>query len=129
MHRGIIFTATWTFRHVRAVCFVTRFSHTHFVMSHENTSNIPSRIWNVNTGSCDAVLGGHSGTIGALHVMPPRHLSNDLIGKGRGDEETHSNNSPLIVSGSGDATARVWRRGGREEGDEWACLAVLEGHA
>lgn len=82
------------------------------------------RIWDPATGECDAVLGGHGGTVGALCVIPcPRDRHN------AGDRRrTAPNAEELIVSGSGDATVRVWSRASWAEVGEWTCLAVLEGH-
>lgn len=78
-----------------------------------------SRIWNPRNGTCDAVLGGHSGTVGALFVLCPG--SRDSGDPGMEGEE-------IIVSGSGDATVRLWGRTRKEDGETWACLAALEGH-
>eukprot|EP00904_Undaria_pinnatifida_P007038 jgi/Undpi1/3464/HiC_scaffold_16.g06836.m1 len=81
------------------------------------------RIWNVKTGSCDAVLSGHRGTVGALCIISrPPSLTAD-----RGNH-ADLNMEEVIVSGSGDATVRLWGRAGRSDSAEWECLAVLEGH-
>lgn len=78
-----------------------------------------SRIWNPKNGTCDAVLGGHSGTVGALFVLCPDSRDSGDPGMEGGE---------IIVSGSGDATVRLWNRTWEEGGETWACLAVLEGH-
>lgn len=77
------------------------------------------RVWNPANGRCDAVLGGHSGTVGALFVLSTG--SRDSGDPGKKEEES-------IVSGSGDATVRVWGRICEDDGDTWTCVAVLEGH-
>ncbi len=59
------------------------------------------RIWDANTGVCQAVLVGHSGRLNAVRV---------------------SDHGKWAVTASDDGTARVWStRSG-------ACLQVLQGH-
>lgn len=83
---------------------------------------LSGRVWNPATGNCEAVLGGHGGTVGALCSIswsPP----------GEANKKNEINQGALIVSGSGDSTVRVWgRAGGVGELGEWVCRAVLEGH-
>lgn len=82
------------------------------------------RLWNPQTGACDAVLGGHSGTVGAIAtVIPILGNCRSTVDVSMGGEEA------TFVSGSGDATVRVWgRQITRNVEGEWICLAVLEGH-
>ncbi|CAM9459423.1 unnamed protein product [Hapterophycus canaliculatus] len=87
-----------------------------------------SRVWDPKTGNCEALLGGHRGTVGALCTVscPSPRLAH---GKAHPGGEAESGADTLIVSGSGDTTVRVWGHaaGGAGAG-EWACRAVLEGH-
>eukprot|EP00903_Cladosiphon_okamuranus_P008391 g8067.t1 len=87
------------------------------------------RIWDPDTGSCEAVLGGHGGTIGGLCATSRRlPAAATVSGARRGGERAASGES-LIVSGSGDSTVRVWGQvGGGTDSGEWACRAVLKGH-
>ncbi|MFN9635790.1 MAG: trypsin-like peptidase domain-containing protein [Synechococcaceae cyanobacterium] len=64
------------------------------------SSDSTIRLWDPDTGACDAVLEGHKGDVKALLVLPDRRL----------------------VSGSGDSTIRIWDLA------DCSCSAVLEGH-
>ncbi|CAM9989024.1 unnamed protein product [Sphacelaria rigidula] len=85
------------------------------------------RIWSPRTGMCEAVLGGHSGTIGALSTITPPSIEVNRDVRPPEASGRESDHASLIISGSGDATVRVW---GRDfaEGQRWSCLAVLQGH-
>lgn len=93
---------------------------------------LSNRVWDPDTGSCDAVLSGHGGTIGALCTMPSHPPAAVFSGahldrNSGGDAETKGES--LIVSGSGDSTVRVWGRvGAGSDVGEWTCRAVLQGH-
>ena len=84
-------------------------------------------MWDPVTGTCEAILSGHGGTIGALCAINWRPPAAVFRGAHRAGEMETS--QELIVSGSGDSTVRVWGRAseGSDVG-EWACRAVLQGH-
>lgn len=86
------------------------------------------RVWDPDTGNCEAVLSGHGGTIGALCTISWRSPAAVFGGAHRGGE-TETSGESVIISGSGDSTVRVWGRDGSGSNlGEWACRAVLEGH-
>ncbi|GAA0143046.1 hypothetical protein LIER_35672 [Lithospermum erythrorhizon] len=65
------------------------------------------------TGDTTSSRGGHMVVVGALRGHNKAILCLVVVGD-------------LVVSGSADATVRIWRRG---EGRSYGCLGVLEGHA
>ncbi|CAM9459645.1 unnamed protein product [Ectocarpus sp. 6 AP-2014] len=79
-------------------------------------------VWDPDTLTCQAVLGGHGGTVGAICTVS--------WPQGGHGHAKRAGEEALIVSGSGDGTARVWgQQGVGDKGQrEWTCRAVLEGH-
>ena len=75
------------------------------------------------------MLSGHRGTVGALCIITRSPSLTTATCGGGGGGHTEASQVEVIVSGSGDATVRLWGR--EDRGDttaEWACLAILEGH-
>ncbi|CAM9520225.1 unnamed protein product [Scytosiphon promiscuus] len=113
--------------HLMAVSALTSLRRRAHLVSGSHDTFI-SRVWDPATGNCEALLGGHGGTVGALCTVswpssPPAHDKADPSGEAEGTEDA------LIVSGSGDATVRVWGQAVRGIGaGEWTCRAVLGGH-
>lgn len=66
------------------------------------------RIWDLITGRCTHVFGGHTGTIRDLAIVNPEWIEI----KGEGDLATTTREmwpkDPLIVTGSRDHSLRVW---------------------
>lgn len=94
------------------------------------SARVSDRIWDPDTGNCEAVLSGHGGTIGSLCAIAWRSPAANFNGALRGGQTIPREEESRIVSGSGDSTVRVWGRvaGTTGSSGEWACRAVLEGH-
>lgn len=75
-------------------------------------------IWDIETGTCLTSLYGHMGGVWSMTVLPPLSQSTSTFCQ-------HSlDRIPLLVSGSTDRTARIWRL----DGLSWAHVATLFGH-
>jgi len=60
------------------------------------------RLWDLSTGRSTHVFGGHTSTVRCLALVKPEHVENQ-------DGLLTWPEQPLIVTGSRDATLRVWR--------------------
>ena len=56
------------------------------------------RIWNMENGVCNHIFGGHTSTVRCLQIILPSNVNGIT-----------TPNFPLIVTGSRDATLRIWR--------------------
>jgi F-box and WD-40 domain protein CDC4 len=64
------------------------------------------RIWDLNTGKCTHVFGGHTSTVRCLAIVKP-----EMVEVGHEDGSIHKEKwpkRPLIVTGSRDHSLRVW---------------------
>jgi len=64
------------------------------------------RIWDINTGKCTHIFGGHTGTVRCLTIVKPELV--DVEQEGGGVVKEKWPRRPLIVSGSRDHSLRVW---------------------
>mgnify|MGYP000862435456 CR=1 FL=1 len=62
------------------------------------------RIWNIAQGVCTHIFRGHVSTVRCLEIIEPRRIGTDDEGRAIVFPET-----PLLVTGSRDATLFVWR--------------------
>ncbi|CAM9412333.1 unnamed protein product [Ectocarpus sp. 12 AP-2014] len=90
--------------------------------SHDTFLRQERKLWDPDTLTCQAVLGGHGGTVGAICTVS--------WPQGGHGHAKRAGEEALVVSGSGDGTARVWgQHGVGVKGErDWTCRAVLEGH-
>ncbi|KAI8891784.1 WD40-repeat-containing domain protein, partial [Globomyces pollinis-pini] len=85
------------------------------------------RVWNMDTGRCTHVFDGHTSTVRCLLIMIP------TLNESNGKMEP---SIPLIVTGSRDATLRVWKLPDPNSDDTWTpedgtnpyFLHLLSGH-
>ncbi|KAG0203152.1 hypothetical protein BGX28_004500 [Mortierella sp. GBA30] len=68
------------------------------------------RVWDMNTGRCRQVMCGHTGTIRCLklHQLPPQSDSTNSNKSHHRRHSRHSLQNHLAITGSRDATLRVW---------------------
>ncbi|KAI9207575.1 WD40-repeat-containing domain protein, partial [Polychytrium aggregatum] len=59
------------------------------------------RVWDMDSGQCTHIFEGHTSTVRCLTILTPSPVN--------GDESNIQPAVPLIVTGSRDATLRVWR--------------------
>ena len=62
------------------------------------------RIWNIRTGKCTHVFKGHTSTVRCLEIIEPQQTGTDDMGR-----PIVFPASPLLITGSRDATLYVWR--------------------
>lgn len=62
------------------------------------------RIWNLRTGKCTHIFRGHTSTVRCLEIMEPKQIGTDDEGNPIMFPET-----PLLITGSRDATLYVWK--------------------
>lgn len=62
------------------------------------------RIWNLRTGKCTHIFHGHTSTVRCLEIIEPKQISTDDEGNPVMFPE-----SPLLITGSRDATLYVWK--------------------
>ncbi|KAJ3380075.1 SCF ubiquitin ligase complex subunit cdc4 [Entophlyctis sp. JEL0112] len=72
------------------------------------------RVWDMDTGLCTHLFEGHTSTVRCLMIVPPTRVASYPFGTngrsgGVGFEPSFEPLQPLIVTGSRDATLRVWR--------------------
>ncbi|KAJ3343298.1 SCF ubiquitin ligase complex subunit cdc4 [Entophlyctis luteolus] len=72
------------------------------------------RVWDMDTGLCTHLFEGHTSTVRCLMIVPPTKIATYPFGTngrsgGVGFEPAFEPSQPLIVTGSRDATLRVWR--------------------
>ncbi|KDQ61216.1 hypothetical protein JAAARDRAFT_191318 [Jaapia argillacea MUCL 33604] len=64
------------------------------------------RIWDLSTGRCTHVFGGHTSTLRCLAIVKPEWL--DMVGEDGTVTRERWPKAPLIVTGSRDHSLRVW---------------------
>ncbi|KAJ3229448.1 SCF ubiquitin ligase complex subunit cdc4 [Chytriomyces hyalinus] len=62
------------------------------------------RVWDMDTGMCTHLFEGHTSTVRCLIIIPPSPAGSEAAG-----ETVMEPTEPLIVTGSRDASLRVWR--------------------
>ncbi|KAJ3246080.1 SCF ubiquitin ligase complex subunit cdc4 [Chytriomyces hyalinus] len=62
------------------------------------------RVWDMDTGMCTHLFEGHTSTVRCLIIIPPSPAGSEVAG-----ETVMEPTEPLIVTGSRDASLRVWR--------------------
>ncbi|ANB13589.1 SCF ubiquitin ligase complex subunit CDC4 [Sugiyamaella lignohabitans] len=62
------------------------------------------RVWDIEKGKCTHVFYGHTSTVRCLDVIDPIPYTDKVTG-----QVTHIPEVPMIVTGSRDATLRMWR--------------------
>ncbi|KAJ3027940.1 UNVERIFIED_CONTAM: SCF ubiquitin ligase complex subunit cdc4 [Siphonaria sp. JEL0065] len=72
------------------------------------------RVWDMDTGLCTHLFEGHTSTVRCLMIVPPSPTAVYPFGAngrtgGIGFETSLEPSQPLVVTGSRDATLRVWR--------------------
>ncbi|KAJ3293929.1 SCF ubiquitin ligase complex subunit cdc4 [Rhizoclosmatium sp. JEL0117] len=68
------------------------------------------RVWDMDTGHCTHLFEGHTSTVRCLMIIPPSPATVNPFGPNTGAAATVMEPSvPLVVTGSRDATLRVWR--------------------
>uniref|UniRef100_A0A0X3PGV6 F-box/WD repeat-containing protein 7 n=1 Tax=Schistocephalus solidus TaxID=70667 RepID=A0A0X3PGV6_SCHSO len=82
-------------------------------------------VWDLTTGAQLTSLFGHIGGVWSMIVLPPPTRT---VTAATADDDQNGTDSldrvPLLVSGSTDRTARIWRL----DNNSWACVATLFGH-
>lgn len=79
------------------------------------------RIWDLETGKCTHVFGGHTSTVRCLSIVKPEWM--DIEGEDGVIRREKWPKRPLIVTGSRDHTLRVWLLPRPEEG-EYRCYGT-----
>nr|VZI32632.1 unnamed protein product [Spirometra erinaceieuropaei] len=79
-------------------------------------------VWDLTTGEQLTSLFGHIGGVWSMIVLPPTTTVTESADDESGAESL--DRVPLLVSGSTDRTARIWRL----DNHSWACVATLFGH-
>ncbi|KAJ3090331.1 SCF ubiquitin ligase complex subunit cdc4 [Quaeritorhiza haematococci] len=81
------------------------------------------RVWDLRDGKCVETFEGHTSTVRCLTIIRPNSMTNEnkpvrcTVGKEKKSKDKLS--APVIVTGSRDATLRVWRLPNiYEEGDD-----------
>ena len=64
------------------------------------------RIWDLNTGRCTHVFGGHTSTVRCLAIVKPEWV--EITGEDGVIRREKWPKRPMIVTGSRDHTLRVW---------------------
>ncbi|KAI8615177.1 hypothetical protein BC830DRAFT_320710 [Chytriomyces sp. MP71] len=67
------------------------------------------RVWDMDTGLCTHLFEGHTSTVRCLMIIPPTPSTSPSFSSGKPAEPILEPTEPLIVTGSRDATLRVWR--------------------
>ncbi|KAI8613331.1 hypothetical protein BC830DRAFT_1230569 [Chytriomyces sp. MP71] len=67
------------------------------------------RVWDMDTGRCTHLFEGHTSTVRCLMIIPPTPSNSPPFSSGKPAEPILEPAEPLIVTGSRDATLRVWR--------------------
>lgn len=62
------------------------------------------RVWDIERGVCTQVFHGHTSTVRCLQILLPAE-----VGRGADGKPVRMPKEPLILTGSRDATLRVWR--------------------
>ncbi|KAI7871462.1 WD40-repeat-containing domain protein [Spinellus fusiger] len=70
------------------------------------------KVWDITTGECKYTFQGHASTVRCLIIITPEELSVN------GSTPVQQPSQPLIVSGSRDATLKVWRLPNLNEEEE-----------
>lgn len=77
------------------------------------------RIWDIERGLCTHVLQGHTGTVRCLQIVKPTHEPGS-----KGLKPV----SPMVVTGSRDATLRVWKLPSLDELAEVQSTIIYSSH-
>ena len=77
------------------------------------------RIWDLNTGRCTHVFGGHTSTVRCLAIVKPEWV--ETAGEDGVVRREKWPKRPMIVTGSRDHTLRVWLLP-RSDEDEYRCF-------
>jgi F-box and WD-40 domain protein CDC4 len=77
------------------------------------------RIWDLNTGRCTHVFGGHTSTVRCLAIVKPEWV--ETTGEDGVIQREKWPKRPMIVTGSRDHTLRVWLLPRPDEG-EYRCF-------
>ncbi|KAI8621009.1 hypothetical protein BC830DRAFT_1224959 [Chytriomyces sp. MP71] len=67
------------------------------------------RVWDMDTGLCTHLFEGHTSTVRCLMIVPPTPSKSPSFRSSNLAEPILEPAEPLIVTGSRDATLRVWR--------------------